>query len=118
MDDFKDAYSEFCDAPSCDIGQGLDDPMFYGGLLPTHPWSFVSQQSLTVRKAYHLNRWNVKYDLTGDGFFAKSGLKEYCTGKLNPEWFINEDDAIHNEDDANRLSDEAPDCYNLTKGLD
>ena len=93
LDDYEDAYTSFCDADSCDIGQGLDDPMFYGGLLKTHPWSFVSQQSLTVRKAYHLDRWNVKYDLSDDGFFDKSGLKDYCDGKLNPEWFINADKA-------------------------
>eukprot|EP00486_Rosalina_sp_Unknown_P001121 CAMPEP_0201564032 /NCGR_PEP_ID=MMETSP0190_2-20130828/1815_1 /ASSEMBLY_ACC=CAM_ASM_000263 /TAXON_ID=37353 /ORGANISM="Rosalina sp." /LENGTH=383 /DNA_ID=CAMNT_0047979627 /DNA_START=276 /DNA_END=1427 /DNA_ORIENTATION=+ len=98
LDNSEDAFSTFCDADSCDVGQGLDDPMFYGGLLQTHPWSFVSQQSLTVRKAYHLDRWNVKYDLTGDGFYGKSGLKDYCQGKLNTEWFINADKATQSTD--------------------
>ena len=101
LDEYEDAYSPFCDADSCDIGQGLDDPMFYGGLLQTHPWSFVSQQSLTVRKAYHLGRWNVKYDLTDDGFYDKSGLRDYCEGHLNPEWFINADKATLANTDEN-----------------
>merc|ERR1712062_198018 len=68
---------------------GLDAPMYFADTLANAEWSFVHQQDLTVRKMYHLHRWNVVYDLgDGSGYFSDSTMKGYCAGKLNSRWFM------------------------------
>ena len=91
LDAHPEAYSPFCtDEPDGDCGdmQLLDDAFEYNE-LPHREWSFVSQSPVTVRKSYHMQRWNVVYDLEqGQGFFADAGLGDWCADKLNPEWFL------------------------------
>jgi len=66
----------------------LDAQMYFDDSLQLAEWSFINQSTLTVRKSYHLHRWNVIYDLDdGSGFFEESGFRSYCGDKLNPEWF-------------------------------
>merc|ERR1712176_772728 len=68
---------------------GLDAPLYFADTLADAEWSFVHQQDLTVRKMYHLHRWNVVYDLgDGSGYFSDSKMKGYCAGKLNANWFM------------------------------
>jgi len=88
LDDHPEAYSEFCDTDGCG-DMSLDGVMFFGGYLKDHDWALINKQDLTVRKSFHMDRWNVKYELgTGEGFYQNSGLSEYCKGKLNPDWWI------------------------------
>merc|ERR1719464_2051437 len=68
---------------------GLDDHFYFGGALQGQEWAFIHAHEVTARKSYHMPRWNVIYDLEdGAGFFEDSGLKDWCAGKLNPEWFM------------------------------
>merc|ERR1712110_14699 len=95
LDKHPEAYTAFCDhdAPD-DCHVSLDMKMPFGSYLPFKEWAFVYSNELTVRNSYHLSRWNVVYDLKGDEFFAKSGLKEFCEGKLNDHWFMNAEEAV------------------------
>merc|ERR1712154_483455 len=96
LDKHPEAYSAFCDTDavvSDDVsscgGMQLDDEMYFGGDLKARPWSFIHDNQLTVRKSYHLSKWNVVYDLgDGTGFYETSRLAKYCKGKLNDEWFM------------------------------
>mmetsp|Transcript_40257 Transcript_40257/g.64495 ORF Transcript_40257/g.64495 Transcript_40257/m.64495 type:complete len:482 (+) Transcript_40257:67-1512(+) len=84
------AFSPYCDdetAQDC-VGINLDDALYFGGLLPKKPWSFIHDEKLTIRKLYSLPAWNVVYDLNGDEFYAKSGLRAECKDKLSEEWFV------------------------------
>merc|ERR1712113_1164795 len=75
------------------MGMELDDVMHFGGKLEDKEWSYIYDNDLTVRKLYHLPRWGIVYDLGKEqGFYEKSGLKEYCKGKLNDRWFITDSD--------------------------
>ena len=104
LQDHPEAYVAFCDAP-CGAMQ-LDDKMYYGGSLPDQSWSYIHNNKLTVRDSYHMPRWNVIYDLgNGDGFFTDSGLKDYCEGKLNPEWFMLNGQDLQNEQPQNIILD-------------
>merc|ERR1712154_614593 len=103
LDNHPEAYTSFCVHGECVtpthvpeewMGMELDDVMHFGGSLEEKEWSYINKHGLTVRKLYNLPRWGIVYDLgNGQGFYQKSGLKEYCTGKLNKQWFIlNEDE--------------------------
>ena len=102
LDEHPEAFTPFCDGGSISScgnddginGQSLDSEMAFGGELPLKEWAFINSQPLTVRKSYHLSRWNVVYDLKGDTFFAASGLKDFCEGKLNDHWFVNAEEAV------------------------
>jgi len=91
LDTNKAAYSGYCSRPECG-DMDLDGHFVYEGMLPVKPWAFVHSKSLTVRMSYHQPRWNVLYDLDGDDFFTKSGLHDFCRGKLNENWFVLRDD--------------------------
>merc|ERR1712154_179814 len=79
-------------------------------------WAFINSNTVTVRKAYHLSRWNVIYDLKGDDFFTRSGLNEYCAGKLNDHWFMNADEAVDFIKEEDKILDEGGDSVsNVTK---
>jgi len=90
LDVHSEAYSTYCDAgePVNCGPMELDDRLFFGGSLQNQSWSFIHKNSLTVRKSYHLPRWNVIYDLRGDAFYKNSKLETFCKGKLNDKWFI------------------------------
>jgi len=90
LDAFEAAYRPFCaDGWDCITGMGLDDDFFFGGALQQRKWSFIHNTKVTTRKSYHMPRWNVIYDLEdGSGFYTDSGLKEWCDGKLNSDWFM------------------------------
>lgn len=102
LDDAPLAYKPYCIHGECVspskfpaewMGMGLDDAMHFGGILQDKEWSYIHDHDLTVRKLYHLPRWGIVYDLGNEeGFYAKSGLKEYCQGKLNDKWFITNTD--------------------------
>jgi len=97
LDKHPEAYDPYCeheDLETCDLGLGLDVPLKYAGYLPKKDWAFVNSNTLTVRKAYHLSRWNVIYDLKDDDFFTRSGLNEFCEDKLNDHWFMNAEEAV------------------------
>jgi len=102
LDAHPEAYSPYCDGGDVTTcgnsdglnGMALDNDMEFGGYLPGKTWAFVYDHKLTVRKSYHLSRWNVIYDLKGDTFFAQSGLDKFCEGKLNDHWFMNADEAV------------------------
>eukprot|EP00485_Elphidium_margaritaceum_P008356 CAMPEP_0202692474 /NCGR_PEP_ID=MMETSP1385-20130828/6836_1 /ASSEMBLY_ACC=CAM_ASM_000861 /TAXON_ID=933848 /ORGANISM="Elphidium margaritaceum" /LENGTH=441 /DNA_ID=CAMNT_0049348007 /DNA_START=153 /DNA_END=1478 /DNA_ORIENTATION=+ len=84
------AFHPYCDddtVAEC-VGIKLNDPLYFDGVLPDQPWSFIHKEKLTIHKLYSLPQWNVIYDLNGDDFYATSGLKNLCATKLNPEWFI------------------------------
>merc|ERR1719384_84963 len=69
--------------------------LFFADSLQLQPWAWINQHTLTVRKLYHLHRWNVIYDLgDGSGFYEESGFKDYCGDNLNAEWFTIEDDHL------------------------
>eukprot|EP00484_Ammonia_sp_Unknown_P015766 CAMPEP_0197072662 /NCGR_PEP_ID=MMETSP1384-20130603/210210_1 /TAXON_ID=29189 /ORGANISM="Ammonia sp." /LENGTH=518 /DNA_ID=CAMNT_0042511483 /DNA_START=65 /DNA_END=1621 /DNA_ORIENTATION=- len=73
--------------PDC-VGINLDDALYFGGLLPKKPWSFIHNEKLTIRKLYSLPAWNVVYDLNGDDFYARSGLRAECKDMLSEKWFV------------------------------
>merc|ERR1712003_346452 len=79
--------------------------MAFGGYLPEKDWAFIHDNALTVRKSYHLSRWNVVYDLKDDTFFAESGLKKFCDGKLNDHWFMNAQEAVDVDVDTKKEED-------------
>ena len=95
LKDHPEAFEPYCIQVN-PVGEGhdqcvainLDDPLYFSGLLPKRPWSFIHNEQLTIRKLYNLPQWNVIYDLNGDEFFTKSGLAKFCKNKLNEEWFI------------------------------
>ena len=92
LEQHPQAFSPYClklnlDHDHC-VGIDLDDPLYFGGVLPKRPWSFIHNEVLTIRKLYNLPEWNIVYDLNGDDFFVKSGLAKFCKNKLNEEWFI------------------------------
>jgi len=90
------AYTQFLTRDKQDLidaginpSMGLDEQMHFADSLQLAEWSFINQNKLTVRKMFHLHRWNVIYDLEdGSGFFDESGFKDYCADKLNPHWFM------------------------------
>jgi len=90
LDAHPEAYTAFCSeaGENCER-QELDDPFHYSlHSLEDAPWSFIHSQALTVRKAYHAPRWNIRYDLgDGEGFWKNGVLEEWCADKLNAEWF-------------------------------
>lgn len=102
LDLHPEAYSPYCDGgvvENCGNqdglnGMALDNEMEFGGYLPGKTWAYIYDHKLTVRKSYHLSRWNVVYDLKDDTFFAQSGLDKFCEGKLNNHWFMNAEQAV------------------------
>jgi len=115
LDGVNHAYSEFLTQDKqdlIDIGvnpdMGLDTQMYFDNSLQLAKWAFINQDTLTVRKLYHLHRWNVIYDLEdGSGFYEESGFKKYCDDKLNPYWFMLTADPDHDDkhDEVNEVSD-------------
>jgi len=95
LDDHPEAYTPFLNTSLSGLeylgispDMSLDAELYYGSRLENATWSWVHNNKLTVRKLYHLHRWNVIYDLgDGSGFFKESGLDEYCDDTLNPDWF-------------------------------
>jgi len=91
LDAHPEAYSAFCDEVDASFcpGQELDDAFEYSlSALAVARWSFIHSQPLTVRKAYHAPRWNIRYDLgDGEGFWQNGAVDEWCADKLNDEWF-------------------------------
>jgi len=114
LDNHPEAYTAFCIHGECDhpskfkpewMKMGLDDAMYFGGNLKQKDWSYINRNDLTVRKLYDLPRWGIVYDLgDGEGFYTKSGLKEYCKGKINKKWFILNDDEKKEENDQMMLN--------------
>ena len=110
LDAHPEAYSAFCSeaGENCER-QELDDPFHYSlHSLEDAPWSFIHSQALTVRKAYHAPRWNIRYDLgDGEGFWKNGVLEEWCADKLNAEWFTlsrGEQDVDEEEEEKEALS--------------
>ena len=101
LDNYPEAYTPFCDNIGGNIECGdmhLDAKQYIGGYLKDDEWAWIYSNDLTVRNSYHMDRWNIKYDLeTGGGFFKKSGLDQYCKHKLNKEWFILAEDPLAKE---------------------
>ena len=84
------AFASYCDLTDLnECGSiRLDDPLYFPNLLKGKPWSYIYDNDLTIRKLYDIPKWNIMYDTIGDDFFVKSGLNEFCKGKLSEEWFI------------------------------
>ena len=76
LDDYEKAYESFC-ADDIDCGDmDLDGKQYIAGYFKDAEWVWIYSNELTVRKSYHLDRWNVKYDLgDGGGFFRKIWIK-------------------------------------------
>eukprot|EP01084_Bolivina_argentea_P038390 70970_1 len=124
LDNHPEAYTPFCvhgqcvtprDWPKEWLGQGLDDKMHFGGSLEEKDWSYIHRNDLTVRKLYNLAEWGIQYDLgNGDGFYEKSGVKEYCKGKLNDKWFILNENNDENDNEEMVLSSSVRPSYITT----
>merc|ERR1712176_187480 len=93
LDERSDAYFEYCEHGECAqpkhypkewLQFGLDDAMHFGGSLQEKEWSYINDKNLTVRKLFYATNWKIVYDLNDENaFYQKSGLSEYCNGKLN-----------------------------------
>ena len=102
LDNRPDAYFAYCEHGECIEPKkypkewrqfGLDDVMHFGGVLQEKEWSYINRSNLTVRQLFDASAWGIVYDLgNGQGFYEKSGMREFCKGKLNQTWFILNDD--------------------------
>eukprot|EP00485_Elphidium_margaritaceum_P017834 CAMPEP_0202727544 /NCGR_PEP_ID=MMETSP1385-20130828/185179_1 /ASSEMBLY_ACC=CAM_ASM_000861 /TAXON_ID=933848 /ORGANISM="Elphidium margaritaceum" /LENGTH=464 /DNA_ID=CAMNT_0049393787 /DNA_START=20 /DNA_END=1414 /DNA_ORIENTATION=+ len=99
-----DAFHPYCDDATVEdcVGIKLNDPLYFGGVLSKRPWSFIHNEKLTIHKLYSLPQWNVRYDLNGDDFYSKSGLREHCAHMLNSEWFVLPTENIDDDADEQR----------------
>eukprot|EP00484_Ammonia_sp_Unknown_P004068 CAMPEP_0197072976 /NCGR_PEP_ID=MMETSP1384-20130603/210370_1 /TAXON_ID=29189 /ORGANISM="Ammonia sp." /LENGTH=525 /DNA_ID=CAMNT_0042511801 /DNA_START=50 /DNA_END=1626 /DNA_ORIENTATION=- len=106
LERFPQAFTPFCNSynpnkDTCDteafpvespwygVQFELDDRMHFGGTLKDKEWSYIHSHDVSVRKLYMIPKWNVIYDLDdGQGFYADSGVQDWCKGKLNQHWFM------------------------------
>jgi len=102
LQEHPEAFTAFCNAyDTCTLNENgypnewlqwqLDDAMHFGGKLVEHEWSYVHGNALTVRKLYHLPKWNILYDVNVDDDIYVQ-VKDWCQGKLNSTWFVVRDE--------------------------